>query len=360
MKNKLRLSGIALLLIMTVFTVIAAGCGSDNNKPAAGTPKESVSPDATVSADSSSAPSPSADASAPAPLAPKLRIGYISANNKGTITGAEGWAQQKGYLDSELRKHGVTEITIKSFPNGPNLNEALAGGALDIGIYGDTPAINARSVGLKTKLINIAQSGMNAWLIAKADGPQTVEELKGKKIATADGSYMSRYLRGLLLEKGLEKDVKVVHLLPPDGEAALARGDIAAYAYPTGFGPLLISKGYKAIDQAKDHPSLRGSSVTVVTEEYLKDNSAIVEIWNGIRQQAVKEIQASPDEFYTLYAEASGFPVDIVKASFEISQWPTELVPADGLQLLEGTKKYLFDNGIIKKDFQLDDWVYKP
>ncbi|MFH5182594.1 ABC transporter substrate-binding protein [Paenibacillus sp. TAB 01] len=171
---------------------------------------------------------------------------------------------------------------------------------------------------------------------------------------------MNRYLKGLLLEKGLDKDVKVVHLLPADAEAALARGDIEAYAYPTGFGPLLISKGYKAIDEAKNHPDLRGSSVTVVSEDYLAKNPGFAKIWNGIRQKAAKEVQSNADEFYKLYAESSEFPVDVVKASFEIQQWQVEDFTPESLKLLDGTKKYLFDNGIIKKDFDLNDWIYKP
>ncbi|MED4601714.1 ABC transporter substrate-binding protein [Paenibacillus validus] len=336
------------LLLTSVFAWALSGCGTSGSKqPAAG--------DAAAPAQGAGQTS-----EAKTTLEPKLRIGYISPNNKGTITGVEGWAQKKGYLESELKKYGVTDVSVKSFPNGPNLNEALASGALDVGIYGDTPAINARAVGLKTKLINITQSGMNAWLVAKADGPQKVEDLKGKKIATADGSYMSRYLKGLLQEKGLDKDIKVVHLLPADGEAALARGDIEAYAYPTGFGPLIISKGYKAIDEAKSHPDLRGSSVTVASEDYLSRNPGFVQVWNGVRQKAAKEIQSNADEFYKLYAESSEFPLDVVKASFDISQWQVEDFSADSLKLLEGTKKYLFDNGIIKKDFNLNDWIYKP
>lgn len=334
------------LLLTSVFTLALSACGTSSAKQSA--------------AGASAPPAAASAQQGDVKLAPKLRVGYISPNNKGTITGVEGWAQKKGDLDAELKKYGVTEISIKSFPNGPNLNEALASGALDVGIYGDTPAINARSVGLKTKLINISQSGMNSWLVAKADGPQKVEDLKGKKIATADGSYMNRYLKGLLLEKGLDKDVKVVHLLPADAEAALARGDIEAYAYPTGFGPLLISKGYKAIDEAKNHPDLRGSSVTVVSEDYLAKNPGFAKIWNGIRQKAAKEVQSNADEFYKLYAESAEFPVDVVKASFEIQQWQVEDFTPESLKLLDGTKKYLFDNGIIKKDFDLNDWIYKP
>jgi len=292
-------------------------------------------------------------------FAPKLRIGYIAPNNKGTITGVEGWAQAKGYLESELKAHGVTEVSIKSFPNGPNLNEALASGALDVGIYGDTPAVNARSVGLKTRLINITQSGMNAWLVGKLDGPQTLEDLKGKKVATADGSYMSRYLNGLLEEAGLAKDVTVVHLLPPDGEPALTRGDIAAYAFPTTFGPLVIGKGYRAIDVAKDHPSLRGSSLTVAREAYLKENPGFAKAWNEIRKRAAEEIRKDPEEYYKLYAEASEFPLEVIKASFDVDQWGIEPFSESSLALLEGTKTFLYEKGIIKNNFDLNDWIYK-
>lgn len=358
MNNKARHWSVLLLII--AFISVLAGCG---NAPTATGAEPSGGTSAGTKAGNPEQPAQSSrDGNETSLLSPELRIGYIAANNKGTITGVEGWAQKKGYLESELNKYGVTTITIKSFPNGPNLNEAIASGSLDIGIYGDTPAIVARAAGLPTRLINVSQSGMNAWLLTRADGPDTVQELRGKKLATANGSYMARYLNGLLQEEGLEKDVTVVHLLPPDGEAALARGDIEAYAYPHGFGPLIVSKGYKTIDEAKNRPHLRGSSVTVVSEKYLEANPAIVEIWNGIRERAAREIQDHPDEFYELYAEASEYPLEVVKASFEVNveQWPTEAFTEQALQLLEGTKTYLSENGILKEDFKLEDWIHRP
>lgn len=286
-----------------------------------------------------------------------LRIGFISASNNKTITGPEGWAQSKGYLESELKKYGVKEFKYFNFPNGPNLNEAITAGTLDVGIYGDTPAINGKAAGLKTRLINITQINMNTWLIAKADGPKNLADLKGKKVATSQGSYMSRYLTSLLKEQGLDKEVKVLHLLPADGEAALSRGDIAAFAYPTGFGPLLLNKGYTAIDEAAKHPILQGSSLTVVTEDYLSKNPQFPKLWNDIRTKAVKEIRENSEEYFKFYAEVSGYPLDVVKASFKIEQWPIEPSTADGLKLIEETKKFLVDQGLAKKDFVIMEWL---
>ncbi|WP_261300917.1 ABC transporter substrate-binding protein [Paenibacillus andongensis] len=332
---------LSFALILTLFTVLLAACGSKSTKTTAPATTTTTASEAKIT------------------LPETLRIGFISANNNKTITGPEGWAQSKGYLESELKKYGVKEFKYFNFPNGPNLNEAITAGTLDVGIYGDTPAINGKAAGLKTRLINQTQINMNAWLVAKADGPKTLTDLKGKKVATSQGSYMSRYLTSLLKEQGLDKDVKILHLLPADGEAALSRGDIAAYAYPTGFGPLLLKKGYVAIDEAAKHPVLQGSSLTVVTEDYLAKNPQFPKLWNDLRTKAVKEIRENSEEYFKFYAEASGYPVDVVKASFKIEQWPIESSTTDGLKLIEETKKFLVEQGLAKKDFVITDWLTK-
>lgn len=331
---------LSIALILTLFTIFLAACGAKSTKTTA--------PATTTAATDSKITLPET-----------LRIGFISANNNKTITGPEGWAQSKGYLESELKKYGVKEFKYFNFPNGPNLNEAITAGTLDVGIYGDTPAINGKAAGLKTRLINQTQFNMNAWLIAKADGPKTLADLKGNKVATSQGSYMSRYLTSLLKEQGLDKDVKILHLLPADGEAALSRGDIAAYAYPTGFGPLLLKKGYVTIDEAAKHPVLQGSSLTVVTEDYLAKNPQFPKLWNDLRTRAVKEIRENSEEYFKLYAEVSGYPLDVVKASFKIEQWPVESSTPDGLKLVEETKKFLVEQGLAKKDFVITDWLTK-
>jgi ABC-type nitrate/sulfonate/bicarbonate transport system substrate-binding protein len=331
---------LSFALILTIFSTIIAACGA--SQPA--------------KADKTAAATAEAKVTLPA----KLRIGFISANNSKEITGPEGWAQRKGYLEEELKKYGVNEFKFSTFPNGPNLNEALSAGELDIGIYGDTPAISAKSAGIKTRVINQTQINMNVWLIAAPNGPKTLADLKGKKVATSQGSYMSRYISGLLKEQGLDKDVKVVHLLPSDGEAALVKGDIAAFAYPTGFGPLMLNKGYTLIDEAAKHKNLSGSSVTVVLESFLEKTPQFPKIWNDIRSKAVKEIQAKPDEYFKFYSEVSGYPIDVVKASFKIGQWPAEPFIPDGLTLLDEGKKYLVEAGLAKKDFVLNDWILKP
>jgi sulfonate transport system substrate-binding protein len=287
-----------------------------------------------------------------------LRLGIIG--NTQVPTGPIGWAIYKGKLKPELEKLGIKQILTFNFPNGPDLNEALVAEKLDIGIYGDTPALIARARGIKTRLISQEQVGTNAWLLVRKDGPRSVAELKGQKVATSKGSYMHRYLIGLLQKFGIAEQVTVVHLLPNDARAALERGDVAAIAAPIGTGPILKAKGFPVIDEAVKHSDLPGTSATVITEAFLAKHPDLPKQWNQVKQEAVKDINAHPEEYYKFHAQVSKYPIDVVKASFSIKQFPEEPFSKQGLQLLEGTKKFLVSQKLAKSDFELSDWILAP
>lgn len=285
-----------------------------------------------------------------------LRLGFISSGNKVPV-GPSGWALHQGTLKPELQKVGISDVQLVNFPNGPDLNEALVAGQVDLAIYGDTPALIAKAQGIPTRLINQENVGTNAWLLAKKNGPRSLADLKGQKVATSKGSYMHRYLLGLLQETGLSQQVTVVHMLPRDAQAALERGDIAAFAAPAGTGPLLLSKGYSLLDEAAKHPKLPGSSVTVVTEAFLAQHPDFPQKWNQIEQKAVKDLKSHAQEYYKFQADVTKYPVDIVKASYSLDQIPEEPLPPKGLELLAGTKKFLVSQKLAKSDFNLTDWA---
>lgn len=286
-----------------------------------------------------------------------LRVGFIGTKASKIPICPEGWAVSKGILNPELQKIGINEVKFFPFQGGPALNESLTTGALDVGIYGDTPALVGKAAGIKAKLINQTQVGINAWLITKKGGPSTVQELKGKKVGAPKATYVHRYLLGLLEQAGLSKDVTVVQMQTTEAEPALARGDIAAYPFPTTSGPLLTAKGYQAIDEAKQHKGLVGSGVTVVTEDFLAQHPEFPKRWNQVRQKAVQEIKANPQGFYQFVdSESGGLPQAVIKASYPLTLYATAAFTDDGLQLLNSTKKFLADQKLLKSDFDIKDW----
>jgi len=285
-----------------------------------------------------------------------LRFGFIGTGEVRPV-GAEGFGFEQGTLTAELAQLGFRKPAFVRFANGPDLNEALSGGSIDIGIYGDTPALVGRAAGLPTRLVNQTVTGMDAWLLTPAHGVDSLEQLAGKVVATSKGSYMHRYLAGLLAEKGLSSKVTLVHLLPADAQAALDRGDIAAYAAPVQSAPLLVKNGAKVLDRASQHPGLSGSSVTVVTESFLEKHPDFPERWNQLRTRAVAEVVSQPERYYAFHAETVRLPLEVVKQGFALSLFRPEPVASSGRELLEGTKRFLVSQGLAQRDFSLDSWA---
>jgi sulfonate transport system substrate-binding protein len=295
-----------------------------------------------------------------------LRLGYINATGstsegKPAVTGAEGWSIEKGFLQEELKKIGITKIEYYSFPNGPNLNEAMASGEIDLGIFGDTPALLARGAGQKTRLIGLANIYQDIWLVTnKKNGISKLEDLKGKTVATSNGSYMFRYIQGLLKEEGLLDEVKFVSLFPPEALASLERGDIQAYAFPTYMGPKHVKLGFPLVLQAsKTTPELTGTSVIVATEKYLDENPQFLSVWDATRTKAVKDLKEHDEEYFQYAADVSQQDLDVVKESIPLDNLREESFPDEGIKLLEGTKQFLVEQKLIKKDFELEDWILR-
>lgn len=283
-----------------------------------------------------------------------LRIGYIGPSKK--LVNASGWALDKGYLQQEIKPLGYNSVSTHTFANGPDLNEAFFAGSIDIGLYGDTPSLVARSRELDNRLIGFDQIGLDAWLLTPQGGVTDIKELKGKTVAVALGSYMHRYVLGLLKEAGILESTKIVYMLPRDGGPALEKKAIAAFAAPIGAGPLLAGRGYPVLDQASRHPNLRGSSLITASSQILQRTPGLAAALLRARQKSLIEIRQDPSAYYAFHAKASGFPLDVVKASYQISQFAYEAYPAEGLQLLQHVGSFLLEEKLIPKPVDIAQW----
>lgn len=286
-----------------------------------------------------------------------LNYGYIGVNELNLPRAAEGWGLHKGIIQEELKKHGITEIKLSGFPNGPDLSESLISGRLDIGSLGDTPAILAYSSGAKTRLITQASTDNIGYLIGKKD-LNSIKDLEGKTIAIQKGSFMHRYVVGLFNKEGIT-DYKLIHMLRPDGEAALARGEVDAMTNNGVYALKLIEEGYSHLDDATKHPELYGTNATVVSEEYLKKFPDFPKVWNAARLKALEDLKKHPDEYYQFIADIQKTTPELAKATAPIEGIKDEPFTESGLELLEGTKNFLVEEKLAEKDFNLNDWILK-
>jgi sulfonate transport system substrate-binding protein len=283
-----------------------------------------------------------------------LRVGVISTSSQ--PYGIENWAYQQGILQKQLKDAGISSVKFIVFPNGPNLNQALKGGSLDMGVLGDTPAISGKASGLPTELSGVSLRGQDAWLIA-APGVHTLSDLKGKTVATQQGSYMHRYLVGLLSSAGLTSSVKLTFLLTNAAQQALSKGDIAAYAAPVPVAPLLQSKGFAAIDKASQHPGLTGNSYITVSSAAAAKYPKLATAWNTAILNADNQLKSDPDTYYDYAAKISGLPVGVIRQSYPTTEYSDPALGADDLSKVGTTLRFLVSQKLAASAFDVNSWL---
>jgi NitT/TauT family transport system substrate-binding protein/sulfonate transport system substrate-binding protein len=197
----------------------------------------------------------------------------------------------------------------------------------------------------------------DAGTVTVRGGVTSLQALEGKVIATQTGSYIHRYLLGVLADLKITPK-QIVHLYSTDTEAALEKKRVDAAAVPSNYALLFQGKGYPLLELAsKDRPQYLGTSATVVTETVLKNQPGIVAAWQHAQLEGTKRAKANWDDYLTFNTSLGAFPRDLVAKTVLPEQLPDTAFTDAGLKLLTGTKDFLVAQKFVKKDFSIDDWI---
>ncbi len=169
--------------------------------------------------------------------------------------------------NGEFDKATGYKIDFRRFNSGAEIFAAIASGSVQVGYVGSSPFAAATSRGLDVKAFYLASiSGTDEALVVRnGSGINSLNDLKGKKLAAAPVSTDHYQLLALIKSLGLsEKDVQVFAIPQPDIVAGFNRGDLDG-----GFvwDPALteLKKNGKVLITSKDvadkgrRPSPRGS-----------------------------------------------------------------------------------------------------
>jgi NitT/TauT family transport system substrate-binding protein len=132
-------------------------------------------------------------------------------------------------LSGELKDLPYT-IDFKRFNTGSPVASAVASGALDVGIVGDTPVISLAANGAPVKVVASTQTSLDGVGIVARKGIHSVADLKGKTVAIWNGSWSQQLAYKALDEAGVPRNsVTFKFLLPAEASLALTQGDIDAF-----------------------------------------------------------------------------------------------------------------------------------
>jgi NitT/TauT family transport system substrate-binding protein len=182
-----------------------------------------------------------------------LRLGYFpNITHAPALVGVE-----KGIFAEKLG--GNVKLETTTFNAGPAAVEAIFSGALDATYIGPNPTVNAfsKSKGEAIRVISGAASGGVA-LVVKPD-INSVEDLKGKKIATPQlGNTQDVALRYWLKEKGITTtkegggDVSIVPQENAQTLETFESGAIQGAWVPEPFVSRLVNAGGKVLVDERD------------------------------------------------------------------------------------------------------------
>lgn len=282
-----------------------------------------------------------------------LNVGFIGTT--GVLTGPEGFAYSKGLLQKWLAADGISAIHPAQFANGPLLTAAMIGGSLDLGIVGDTPALIANSHGLPAKLINQDEVGLPAWIVARK-GITSLTQLAGQTVTRPQGSYMDRYLQGVLANDGLTSKVHLTAMLLPEGIPAVESGALAAIALPAWDAAPIIAKGGIALAKSETTPDIEGTGVTIATNSVLSAHPNVATIWDSVRLKAIAYATANASAFYAFEAKSEGIKsVAAAQQFLPLSVYPAASYTSAGLATLQKTLDFLVSEKEASA-FSIDAW----
>jgi sulfonate transport system substrate-binding protein len=184
---------------------------------------------------SSTASGPGSASSGATSTEPAAKTVTAAASASGVTlrVGDQAGTSAEALLDASGLIHKLPfTVRFSDFTSGPPMLQALSAGALDIGGVGDAPPVFAAAGGAKLAIVGaLANNPNSAALVVPKGSPITsISQLKGKRIAVAQGSSADYHLLTVLKQAGLSvHDVTLDYLQPAEGLAALQSGSVDAW-----------------------------------------------------------------------------------------------------------------------------------
>ena len=258
--------------------------------------------------------------------------------------------------NKEIFKKHLSDVKInyKEITSGADQTAALASGDVDV-LYalGGSSAILAKANGQDIKVLNMYSRAPKAFsLFSKDDSIKNPKDLKGKKIGGPAGTNLHQELLAYLeKDKMSEKDVEFSNMSIPDAAAALDSGnlDVALLGGPAAYkakeaGLYEITNGENLIDAI---------ICVASSEKFAKDHPDVIKALNDAQAEISKFMQENKDQTKEIVKKELDLDDKAYDYMFPMYDFSTKITDKDK-KGFERTKKFMLDNKMIEKDFDIN------
>jgi len=224
--------------------------------------------------------------------------------------------KERGTLETVLKEQGVNVKWVE-FPAGPQLLEGLNVGSVSFGEAGEAPPIFAQAA--NSNLVYVANQPeapkAEALIVQKDSNIQSVQDLKGKRVALNKGSNVHYLLLKVLEANNLKlSDIEVVYLPPSDARAAFERGAVDAWVIWDPFfaaaehqiGARVIATGENIVSNHQFY---------LADRKFAEANPQIIDAVVNELNLTTEWVSSHQDEAAKLLEKPTGLAFDVLKTS---------------------------------------------
>lgn len=235
--------------------------------------------------------------------------------------------------------------------SGAVINTNMISGKVQFGFMGDMPLIlnmyKAENVDdYDSAFLAIDGTGINGTnqsiLIPKSSKVKSMEDLKGKTISTPIGSSAHYMLMKALEKYDMLDDVTIAHQDVALASQLLSTNKTDAFSIWAPYPNFLVDNGSaKVLLDGKD-TEIDYLAGVIVNNNWAKKNQDIVKLFKESLDEAHDFINNNQEEAAEIFAEESGFDLNITKKEVKNIKWNSEITEKT-IEILEDKQKFLID-----------------
>lgn len=258
----------------------------------------------------------------------------------------------KGYLEEAFAEQGI-KVESPEITSGASQVQALAAGAVDItSVLGGASAILGRANGVDLRVVAAYSRSPKAFsIMTHANGPRTIEELKGKTVAGPKGTTSNQLLAAGLASKNLKlADVNYINMDMPAARAALLSGRVDAATLAGNNALAVEAAGGRII--ATGEGLIEPTSVIAVRGAFLRDYPDLVRTYFAAHRKALEFIKANPQEALRLAAAEQKISIEDAARQLPWYDFSPVMTAAD-IKNLEADQSFMIEAGMLRKTIDI-------
>jgi sulfonate transport system substrate-binding protein len=266
----------------------------------------------------------------------------------------------RGGLEQRLQELNAT-VEWTEFQSGPPMLEAINVGSIDVARTGDAPPVFAQAADAPLVYVGgSAPKDRSSALLVPADSPvQSVEDLRGKRIAYTRGSSANYLLAVILQESGLQwSDVQAVNLTPADARAAFEQKSIDGWVIWDPF----YAAAQKQIDARviRDNEGLAANrDFYLATNSFAAENADVIEAIATETQSVAEWAEANPDQVVGILSPILGIEAPILDVVNTRRNYSFEPIDDEMVAEQQQIADTFFELGLIPKQVKVADVVWQ-